>query len=315
MWQRETYKKIKQLPRQECIVAGTSLCAGCGGLEALRLAAKVLGDKVVYVNAAGCFTLMAVYPFTPFHGSWLYTTMGSAPAGAQGIRDALDLLIAKKRLPAEEDLKVVVLAGDGSTYEMALSATSSAIDRNLDFYYFCYDNEAYANTGVQCSAATPYGAQTSTSPCSLRHPAGTVREKKDIFEIWRAHRPPYLATVSPRHPLDLAEKFARAAQFTGPKLFLALSPCPTGWGYDPAQSPEVAKLAVETGLWPLKEAIHGQVTHTYIPKRRPVEEYLKLQSRFRHLFEPTPQEQAIRHIQNTVEAYWKQAANSAGVTS
>jgi pyruvate ferredoxin oxidoreductase beta subunit len=306
-WQRETYKKIKQIPREENLLPGTSLCAGCGGLEALRLAAKVLGENVVYVNAAGCFTLLAVYPFTPFHGSWLYTTMGSAPAGAQGIRDALDVLIAKNRLAKEEDLKVVVLAGDGSSYDMALSATSAAIYRNLDFYYFCYDNEAYGNTGVQLSAATPYGARTTTSPCSLQHPAGSVREKKDLFEIWRAHRPPYIATISPRHPLDLAEKFARAAKHTGPKLFLALSACPTGWGYDPAQTTEVAKLAVETGLWPLKEAIDGQVVHTYVPKRRPVEEYLRLQARFRHLFEPTRQEEAIKHIQDRVTEYWERA--------
>jgi pyruvate ferredoxin oxidoreductase beta subunit len=310
-WQRETFKKIKQIPREEYLLPGTALCAGCGGLEALRLAAKVLGEKVVYVNAAGCFTLLAVYPFTPFHGSWLYTTMASAPAGAQGIRDALDILIAKHRLSKEEDLKVVVLAGDGSSYEMALSATSGAIDRNLDFYYFCYDNEAYGNTGVQLSAATPYGAQTSTSPCSLQHPTGTVREKKDLFEIWRAHKPPYVATISPRHPLDLAEKFARAAKLTGPKLFLALSACPTGWGYDPAQTTEVARLAVETGLWPLKEAINGQVTHTYVPKRHPVEEYLRLQARFRHLFEPTRQEEAIRHIQERVTGYWERATATA----
>lgn len=310
-WQRETYKKIKQIPREENLLPGTSLCAGCGGLEALRLAAKVLGENVVYVNAAGCFTLLAVYPFTPFHGSWLYTTMGSAPAGAQGIRDALDVLIAKNRLAKEEDLKVVVLAGDGSSYDMALSATSAAIYRNLDFYYFCYDNEAYGNTGVQLSAATPYGARTTTSPCSLQHPSGSVREKKDLFEIWRAHRPPYIATISPRHPLDLAEKFARAAKHTGPKLFLALSACPTGWGYDPAQTTEVAKLAVETGLWPLKEAIDGQVVHTYVPKRRPVEEYLRLQGRFRHLFEPTRQEEAIRHIQDRVTEYWERATATA----
>lgn len=313
-WQRETFKKIKQLPQEEQVLPGTSLCAGCGGLEALRLAAKVLGPNVVYVNAAGCFTLLAVYPFTPFHGSWLYTTMGSAPAGAQGIRDALDVLIAKGRLPQDDDLKVVVLAGDGSTYDMGLSATSAAIYRNLDFYYFCYDNEAYGNTGVQLSSATPFGARTTTSPCSLQHPAGATREKKDLFEIWRAHRPPYIATVSPRHPLDLAEKFARAARVTGPKLFLALSACPTGWGYDPAQTAEVARLAVESGLWPLKEAVNGTVTHTYVPKRKPVEDYLKLQTRFRHLFEPARQDEAIRHIQGHVDAYWAEAAATSGAT-
>ena len=311
-WKRETYKKIKQLPREEYILPGTSLCAGCGGLEALRLAAKVLGRNVVYVNSAGCMTMMAVYPLTPIQGSWLYTTMGSAPGGAQGIRDALDVLIAKQRLSKDEDVKVVVLGGDGATYDMALSSTSGAIHRNLDFYYYCYDNEAYGNTGMQLSSATPYGAYTTTSPCSLQHPVGSVAEKKDIFEIWRAHRPPYMATVSPRHPLDLMEKFARAARFTGPKLFLALSPCPTGWGYDPAQSAEVARLAVETGMWPLKEAIHGEVTHTYVPKFRLVEEYLRVQDRFHHLFEPTRQEEAIRHIQERVTAYWDHAQAKCG---
>jgi pyruvate ferredoxin oxidoreductase beta subunit len=305
MWPRETYKKIKQIPREEHVLPGTGLCAGCGGLEALRLAAKVLGDDVVWVNAAGCFTLLAAYPYNSFKGSWLYTTMGSAPAGAQGVRDALDVLIAKKRLPKSENLKVVVLGGDGSTYDMALSSTSGAMNRGLNFYYICYDNEAYGNTGMQLSPSTPYGARTATSPCSLQHPAATVQEKKDIFEIWRAHRPPYIATVAPRYPLDLEEKFARAASFTGPKMFLALSACPTGWLYDPGETPEVAKLAVETGLWPLKEAINGVVTYTYIPKRKPVEAYLKLQGRFRHLFEPTVQTEAIRHIQERVDAYWQ----------
>jgi pyruvate ferredoxin oxidoreductase beta subunit len=304
-WHRETFKKIKQIPREEHVFPGTPLCAGCGGLEALRLASKVLGDNVVYVNAAGCFTMLTAYPYTPFLGSWLYTTMGSAAAGAQGIRDALDVLIAKGRLSESENLKVVVLAGDGSTYDMGLSSTSGAISRGLDFYYVCYDNEAYGNTGMQLSSATPYGARTTTSPCSVSHPYGTSQEKKDMFEIWRAHKPPYIATVAPRYPLDLAEKFSRAAAHLGPKLFLALSACPTGWLYDPGETPEVAKLAVETGIWPLKEAINGEVTHTYIPKRKPVEEYLKLQGRFRHLFEPVRQEEVIAHIQDKVSSYWR----------
>jgi pyruvate ferredoxin oxidoreductase beta subunit len=305
-WEPHRFKELPQIPREEHVFPGTSLCAGCGGLESLRLAAKVLGSRVVYINAAGCFTNLASYPFTPLDASWLYTTMGSAPAGAQGVRDALDVLIAKGRLPKEEDVSVVVLGGDGSTYDMALSATSGAITRKLDFYYFCYDNEAYGNTGVQLSPATPYGARTATSPCSVRHPAGAMQEKKDIFEIWRAHRPPYMATVSPRFPLDLEEKFVRAAAYRGPKLFLAFAACPTGWLFDPAHTPDVAKLAVECGLWPLKEAIDGQVTHTYIPARRPVEEYLRLQGRFRHLFEPVRQDEAIRHIQERVDAYWRQ---------
>jgi len=305
-WEPHIFKELHQIPREEHVSPGTPLCAGCGGLESLRFASKILGSHVVYVNAAGCMTNLATFPFTPLDASWLYTTMGSAPAGAQGVRDALDILIAKGRLPKEEDVKVVVLGGDGSTYDMALSSTSGAITRKLDFYYFCYDNEAYGNTGVQLSPATPYGARTTTSPCAVQHPTGTAQEKKDIFEIWRAHKPPYMATVSPRFPLDLEEKFTRAAKYPGPKLFLAFAACPTGWLFDPAYTPDVAILAVECGLWPLKEAINGEVVHTYIPKLQPVEDYLKLQGRFRHLFEPTVQCDAIAHIQKGVDVYWAQ---------
>jgi pyruvate ferredoxin oxidoreductase beta subunit len=305
-WEPRVFKDLHQIPREEHVFPGTPLCAGCGGLESLRLAAKVLGSRVVYVNAAGCFTNLASFPFTPLDASWLYTTMGSAPAGAQGVRDALDVLIAKGRLPKEEDVTVVVLGGDGSTYDMALSSTSGAITRKLDFYYFCYDNEAYGNTGVQLSPSTPYGARTTTSPCAVQHPVGAVQEKKDIFEIWRAHKPPYVATVSPRFPLDLEEKFVRARKYQGPKLFLGFAACPTGWLFDPAYTPDVARLAVECGLWPLKEAVNGEVVHTYFPRLSPVEDYLKLQGRFRHLFEPTLQKDALAHIQAGVTTYWEQ---------
>ena len=313
-WEPHFFKDLHDIPREEHVFPGAPLCAGCGGLESLRLASKILGSHVVYVNAAGCMTSLAAFPFTPLDASWLYTTMGSAAAGAQGIRDALDILIAKGRLPKEEDLNVVVLGGDGCTYDMGLSSTSGAMTRKLDFYYLCYDNEAYGNTGVQLSPATPYGARTATSPCAVQHPSGTIQEKKDIFEIWRAHKPPYMATVSPRFPLDLAEKFTRAAEYRGPKMFLAFAACPTGWLFDPAQTPDVARLAGECGMWPLKEAVNGEVVHTHIPERRPVEEYLKLQGRFRHLFDPVVQQDAIAHIQQTVDSYWAQVNKAERAT-
>ena len=129
-WEPQRFKDLHQIPREEHVFPGAPLCAGCGGLESLRLASKVLGPHVVYVNAAGCFTNLATFPFTPLDASWLYTTMGSAPAGAQGVRDALDVLIAKGRLPKEEDVTVVVVGGDGATYDMALSSTSGAIAVN-----------------------------------------------------------------------------------------------------------------------------------------------------------------------------------------
>ncbi len=172
------YKSLKDLSRDEFILPGTTLCGGCGGLATLRLFHKALGKNVIFINAAGCFTLLAPFPYSPFVGSWLYTTMASAPAGAQGVRDALDILIDSGRLKPENDMKVVVLAGDGSTYDMALSSTSGAIYRNLDFYYFCYDNEAYGNTGMQMSSASPFGSMTTTSRPTSLYETGTIFKKK-----------------------------------------------------------------------------------------------------------------------------------------
>lgn len=302
---REFYKSPKDLPCEEELSPGAPLCAGCGGLITLRLMHKILGENVVIVNAAGCMTLMATYPFSPLRSSWLYTTMGSPAAGAQGIRDALDIRRAKGKLEDKDDLKVLVLAGDGSTYEMGLSATSAAIHRGLDFWYLCYDNEAYGNTGFQMSGASPFGSRTTTTPVGEEEPEGTFQEKKDIFEIWRAQKPPYVATVSSHEVVDLAEKVRRAMALKGPKLFLALAVCPTGWGFDPRMADELARLALQTGVWPLKEAVNGEVRHTYIPNRfKPVEEYLRPQLRFRHLFEPKRNAAALEHIQTRVDQYW-----------
>ena len=296
---REFFKSPKDLPIDEYLTPGSPLCAGCGGLTTLRLIHKVLGENLVIVNAAGCMTLLATYPFTPLKSSWLYTTMASAPAGAQGVRDALDILKAKGMLADDEDLKVLVLAGDGSTYDMGLSATSAAIHRGLDFWYLCYDNEAYGNTGFQLSSGSPEGSHTSTSLIESQ------QRKKDIFEIWRAHHPAYIATVCAHESVDLAEKVRRSMSITGPKLFLSLAVCPTGWGFEPELSDELARLAVETGIWPLKEAVSGKVRHTYIPNKfRPVAEYLEPQRRFRHLFQPQRDDTLLAQIQADVDDYW-----------
>jgi pyruvate ferredoxin oxidoreductase beta subunit len=299
---REIYRSIKDVPREEYLAGGTGLCGGCGGLLALRLFHKALGPNAVFVNAAGCLTLLAVFPFSPFRSSWLYTAMGSAPAGAQGIRDALDVLIDKGRLGPAEDLAVVVVTGDGAAHGIGLQATLGAIHRGLDFWYFCYDNEAFANTGFQASPASPLGSRTATTP------GGSPAPKQDLFELWRAARPAFVATVSPAYPLDLMDKVARARRTAGPKLFVSLSSCPPGWGIEPADSVEVAKLAVDTGVWPLKEARDGGVVHTVVPHRSaPVEEYLRRQARYRHLFEPSRREDVLGRIQADVERYWAAA--------
>ena len=295
------FRRMRDLPSSHMLGAGTAMCAGCGGLAALTEAYDVLGENTVFVNAAGCMSLMSVYPFTPFRGSWLYTAMASAPAGAQGVRDALDVLRARGRITVQEDLQVVVLTGDGAAGGMGLSATSGAIDRGLDFIYFCYDNEGYGNTGQQTSALTPHAAATATDAGNSGFPGW----KKDLFALWAANKPAYAATIIGGEPLDLVRKIEKARSFSGPRMILALSPCPTGWGYDPKLSIEIAHLPVKTGIWPLKEYIDGRVSHTRMPHPRlPVEEYLKPQGRFAHLFEPRRNEAALREIQAGVDAYW-----------
>ena len=292
--------RMRDLPSTHLLGTGTPMCSGCGGLQALHQIYDVLGEKTVFINAAGCMTLLSVYPFTPFRGSWLYTAMASAPAGAQGVRDALDIQLQSQRMTSEDDLDVVVLTGDGSAYGMGMSATSGAMDRNLDFLYICYDNEGYGNTGQQYSSATPHAAVTSTSS------RGYPGYKKDLFNIWAAHNPAYVATVIGSEPLDLARKIEKAREMSGPRMIIALSPCPTGWNYDPQESATIGKLAVKTGIWPLKEYIDGEVVHTRIPRERPpVEEYLQLQGRFSHLFQPKKNTALIGDMQARVDNYWE----------
>ena len=292
---------IKDLPSTHLLGAGTAMCAGCGGLEAIHEIYDLLGSNTVFVNAAGCMTLLANWPYTPYRGGYLYTSMASAPAGAQGVRDALDILIAKKRIAPEENMTPVVLAGDGSSYGMGLSATSSAIERGLDFFYLCYDNEGYGNTGQQTSAATPHAARTSTD----RAGTGYTGWKKDLFAIWAAHKPAYVATAIASDPVDLAKKIQRALSLKGSRLILALAPCPTGWDFEPKDTVEVGRLAVKTGIFPLKECVDGKIVHTRIPKPRlPIEAYLKTQGRFAHLFSPVRADAAIAEMQATVDAYW-----------
>jgi len=300
------FKRMKDLPSTHLLGTGTPMCAGCGGLQALHEIYDILGEKTVFINAAGCMTLLSVYPFTPFRGSWLYTAMAAAPASAQGVRDALDILKEKKAISEEEDLLPVVLTGDGSAYGMGLNATSGALERNLDFLYICYDNEGYGNSGQQYSGATPHAARTATS----KGPLGFSGFKKDLFAIWAAHKPSYVATVIGSEPLDLARKIEKAKQLKGSRLIITLAPCPTGWGFDPKESINIGKLAVKTGIWPLKEYINGEIVHTKIPHSRlPVEDYLKTQERFDHLFKPARNEKLINEIQDSVNSYWETLTN------
>ena len=307
------FKTLKDVPLEDETVAGGTLCAGCGGQHAIRIFHKVLGKNVVWVNAAGCVTTLFSYPLSPMKSSWMYTAFASAPAGAQGIRDALDILLEKGKIPASEDLKVAVVSGDGAAYDIGLQSTSGAIQRDLDFYYLVYDNEAYGNTGFQWSSSTPYGSSSTTTSPTSNYRVGNTGKKKDLFEIWRAHTPPYIATLSGAYITDFLRKVEKSTAIKGPKLFIALSGCPTGWSFDPQETIRIERLGVETGIWPLKEAVDGEVRHTFIPRTlKPVEAYLSVQDRFKHLFKPTKNEAAIATIQQGVLKYWNKAAKQEG---
>jgi pyruvate ferredoxin oxidoreductase beta subunit len=309
------FKTLKDMPKEDYLTPGNTMCAGCGGILAVRIFHKVLGPNVAWVNAAGCMTITMSYPLSPLKSNWLYTAFAAAPAGAQGIRDALDVLMAKGKLAASEDLKVVVVTGDGAAYDIGFQATAGAIDRHLDFYYLCYDNEAYGNTGFQMSSSTPFGSWSKTTPPTAMNPIGNTHRKMDLFEIWRAEKAPYVATLSNSHGVDFLRKVEKGGTIKGPKLYIDFAACPTGWGYDPKDSIELEKLAVQSGVWPLKEAVDGVVKHTLVPRSLlPVKEYLKTQERFGHLFQPTEQKDVISTIQASVNAYWAEAGAREGFT-
>lgn len=297
------YKTMKDTPKQDYLRPGSPLCAGCGGEIAARLALKALGPRTIVVSVPGCFGLLSLYPYATIENSMLFAPFACGPAAAQGIVDGIRIQVEKRAI-VDPGSKVLVLTGDGAAYDIGLQATSAAIHRGLDFYYLCYDNEAYGNTGFQFSSATPFGSSTSTTPAA-NVLEGNSLKKKDLFEIWRAHNPSYLATVAISKPVDLLRKFERASRISGPKLFIALSVCPTGWGSEPRQTVKIDRLAVESGLWPLKESVNGKVTHTYIPRKRlPVENYLKTQRRFEHLFGAVGSKPTIQMIQKDVNEYW-----------
>ena len=297
------FRTLKDTPKEEYMVSGSPLCPGCGGEVALRLALKALGERTVVVLVPSCFGLLTLYPYSSMKNSTLFTPFACAPAAAQGLVDGMAIRVEKGEI-SDPAAKTLVVTGDGAAYDIGLQSTSGAIHRRLDFYYLCYDNEAYGNTGFQFSSATPFASATTTTHAT-DHLAGNQLGKKDLFEIWRSHHPPYVATVSISRPTDLLRKFEKASKIRGPKLFIALGICPTGWGSEPRESVRLDRLAVETGLWPLKEAVGGRVVHSYIPRKRlPVEEYLKKQKRFQHLFKPRENRAALQKIQNDVDEYW-----------
>lgn len=267
---------------------GHRACLGCGQAVACRLlldaAREAAGGKVIVANATGCLQVFSsAYPYSSWNVPWIHSLFENAAAVAAGVEAGLR---AQGRTgPGTEDVRVIAQGGDGGTADIGLQALSGMFERGHDVLYICYDNEAYMNTGVQRSGLTPLGARTTTTPVGAAVPGGNPRPKKDLPAIAVAHGVPYVATASIGYYGDLEKKLRKAMGFRGPRYLHIHVPCPLGWGHEPQLTIKIAQLAVRTGLFPLVEFEHGRlVSARRVGKRVPVAEYLRLQSRFGHLF-------------------------------
>jgi pyruvate ferredoxin oxidoreductase beta subunit len=282
--------------RSNSITKGHRACQGCGealgARYALDAAMRATGGQLIAANATGCLEVFSTpYPESSWQMPWLHSLFGNAPAVATGVAAALK---AKGR----SDVRVVGQGGDGGTVDIGLACLSGMFERNDDVLYICYDNEAYMNTGVQRSGATPPAARTMTTQAVGPEPGNVFGQGKNMPLIAMAHEIPYVATATVAEPRDLEAKVERAMAIRGARYLHVLVTCPLGWGSKAGDTIKVARLAKETGLFPVFEAEHGQVSSvSKIRARAPVEEYLQLQTRYRHLFKPTRREDVLAHVQ------------------
>ena len=283
--------------KKEYFVPGHRACIGCGEALAVRLAFKALERNVVIASATGCMEIVSSpLPTTSWEVPWIHTLFENSSAVASGIESGLKMLMKKGRI-AQQEITVVAMGGDGATSDIGLQALSGAMERGHDFLYLCFDNEAYMNTGIQRSSATPFGASTTTSPAGKKS-IGQFSWKKDMPGIAVAHNVPYVATACPSYPFDMMEKVQKAAATPGPAYVHILSVCPTGWRCPTDLTVRMGRLAVETGIFPLYEVEKGKYKLNFdFPELRPVTDYMKLQGRFRHL-----SEDIIEKIQQRVTA-------------
>ncbi len=274
---------VRLLPKEEAIAPGHRACQGCAEVLAVRLVGKALGRNTVIACATGCMEIISSpLPTTSWKVPWIHVAFENAAAVASGVEAGLKVLMRKGRIPKKK-INVLAMAGDGGTADIGLQALSGALERGHNMIYVCYDNEAYMNTGIQRSSSTPFGAATTTSPAGKVKP-GQVTWKKNMPEIAVAHNIPYVATACPSYPFDLMKKVKKAAKAEGPAYVHILSVCPTGWRLAPDLAIRAGRLAVESGIFPLYEVENGKYKITYeVPERRPIEDYLKIQGRFRHL--------------------------------
>ena len=293
-------KTVKDLPKEELFVQGHRACTGCGNTLAIRLILKALGREVVIVTPTGCTEVISSpFPYTSWDVPWIHTLFENTGAVVSGIEAAFKILMRRERL-ARRKIKVVAIAGDGGTADIGLQALSGALERDHDFLYVCTDNEAYMNTGIQRSGTTPWGAWTTTSAVG-KIIRGKIQPKKNLPAIVAAHGIPYVATACAAYPMDLFRKVRKAAGIDGPTYLHVLCPCPTGWRFPSALTVRAGRLAVQSGIFPLYEIENGRLKVTVkVAKRKPVEEYIKLQGRFAHLTE-----EEIAAIQKQVDAEWE----------
>jgi len=273
---------------------GHAGCPGCGPSTTMIQVADALGRNAIIVNATGCMEITSSqYPSSAWRVPYIHVLFENAAAVASGIAAAL-------RACGDEKTRVAVIAGDGATYDIGFGALSGMLERGDDVLYVCYNNEIYANTGVQKSGATPFGAATTTTPAGSKlH--GKTTDRKPLFEIVAAHEPVYAATASVAFIADLKNKLKKAVSLHGPRFIDVYAPCALGAGFDGGLTAQVARLAVQTRAWPLLEYENGVVKLNFNPTPpKPVEEYLKLQKRFKHL---TPED--VEQVQKRVDAYWE----------
>ncbi len=288
--------KALDLPVEELLHPGNRACSGCGLSLIYRIGLKALGRNTILVVPPSCLTvLQGLYPIAATQLPCLNVTFASTAAAASGVQAALR---ARKR----EDTIVAAWAGDGGTSDIGIQALSGACERNENFIYICYDNEAYMNTGIQRSGTTPAGALTTTTPIS-----GKPQQRKNVAKIVAAHDITYVASCSASYPLDFYNKLIKAKSLTGVKYFHVHTPCPSGWGFEPRYTVKMGKLAVETGLYELYEFEDGVLTLTGASQKRlekerkPVDTYLSAQTRFRALGRSQ-----IEKVQQEVDRRWEE---------
>jgi len=274
----------KLVERGEFLSPGHRACQGCGEVLALRQLLKGLGADTVVANATGCMEIISsCYPTTAWNVPYIHVAFENAAAVGSGVEAGLKALRRKGKI-ADRDVQVVAIAGDGGTCDIGLQALSGAMERGHNLIFFCLDNEAYMNTGIQRSSATPFMAATTTSPAG-KAIKGQRTGKKNVPEIMVAHNVPYVATACPSYPLDVIEKVHKAKAVSGPAYIHIFTVCPTGWRSASHEPVKLGRLAVETGIFPLYEVENGKyrLTMELPEKRRPISDYIKSQGRFRHL--------------------------------